>query len=148
MTIYLGADHRGFKLRERIKKQLADGGYDVVDLGNAALDPNDDYPDYAKAVAEKVAEHPGNDRGIVICGSGIGVDIAANKFRGIRCAFAMSVAQIAAARNDDDANMLALAADFLNEAAALLMVAKFLESPFNGDERYERRIKKISSFEK
>lgn len=148
MTIYLGSDHRGFDLRELIKKRLMDGGYSVVDVGDIHADPNDDYPDFAKAVAEKVAEHPSGDRGIVVCGSGVGVDIAANKFHGIRSALAMSVAQITAARNDEDVNVLALAADFLDEAMAFAIVEKFLQTPFAGDERYQRRIDKLSTFEK
>jgi len=148
MTVYLGADHRGFNLREHIKKQLISAGYGVVDVGNTTADPNDDYPDFAKAVAEKVAEHPSEDRGIVICGSGIGVDVVANKFRGIRSALAMSPVQIKTGRNDDDVNVLALAADFLDEATASAIVEEFLQAPFAAQERYKRRIEKISHLEK
>ena len=148
MTVYLGADHRGFNLREYIKKKLLDSGCDVVDRGDGTADPNDDYPDFAKAVAEKVAEHPADDRGIVICGAGFGVDIAANKFRGVRSALALSPAHVKAGRNDDDVNVLALAADFLDEATAWAIVEKFLATPFAAEERYKRRIAKISQFEK
>lgn len=148
MTVYLGADHRGFNLREYIKKKLLSEGYGVVDVGNATTDPNDDYPDFAKAVAEKVAEHPADDRGIIICGSGIGVDVAANKFPGIRSALALSPAHIKAGRNEDDVNVVALGADFIDEAAAYAIVKAFLETPFAGDERYKRRIAKIAQFEK
>jgi ribose 5-phosphate isomerase B len=148
MTVYLGADHRGFNLREYIKKKLIAAGYGVVDLGNNAADPEDDFTDFAKAVSEKVGENPSQDRGIVICGSGFGVDIAANKFHGIRAALAMSVVHIAAGRKDDDVNVLALAADFMDEGTAYTIVEKFLEMPFSGEEKYKRRIEKISSFEK
>jgi len=148
MTVYLGADHRGFNLREFIKKQLLSAGYSVVDVGNTTADPDDDFPDFAKAVAEKVAEHPAEDRGIVICGSGFGVDIVANKFRGVRSALAMSPVHVTAGRNDDNVNVLALAADFLDESTASAIVEKFLETPFADKEKYNRRIGKVSQLEK
>jgi len=148
MTVYLGADHRGFNLREYIKKKLLGSGYEVVDMGNTTADPNDDYPDFAKAVAEKVSEHPADDRGIVICGSGIGVDVVANKFRGVRSALAISPVHVKTGRNDDDVNVLALAADFLDEAMASAIVEEFLQAPFAAQERYKRRIDKISRLEK
>jgi ribose 5-phosphate isomerase B len=148
MTIYLGADHRGFNLREYLKKKLVGEGYEVVDMGNTSADPNDDYPVFAKAVAEKVAEHPAEDRGIVICGSGTGVDIVANKFKGIRSALATSPVHIGIARHDDDVNVLALPADFLDEVAASAIVEKFLETQFAGDEKYKRRIDEISGLER
>ena len=147
MTIFLGADHRGFNLREHVKKQLVSGGYDFVDMGNTNADPADDFPDFAKAVAAKVSERPAERRGIVICGSGVGADITANKFRGIRSALAASVTQIAAARHDDDVNVLALAADFLDDVTAAAIVEKFLQAPFGGDERFKRRIEKIAQCE-
>ena len=92
MIIYLGADHGGFALKEKLKQMLGDEGYDIIDLGAMSHMPDDDYPDYARAVAEAVGKNPGpdGDRGIVICRSGFGVDIAANKFRGVRAALPMS----------------------------------------------------------
>jgi len=143
MTIYLGADHRGFKLREHLKRSLVDAGYTVVDLGNTVLDASDDYPDFARAVAVKVAELPTENRGIVICGSGVGMDIVSNKTPGIRAAYGMSPVEVQAARKDDDVNVLALAADFTDEAAAFAMTKAFLETPFDGEERHQRRIDKI-----
>ena len=89
--IYLGADHRGFRLKEEIKKFLAEKNYQFEDMGNLAYDPNDDYTDFAKLVAKKVSEKPEENKGILICGSGVGVDIVANKFKGVRSALADDV---------------------------------------------------------
>lgn len=154
MTIYLGADHRGFALKEKIKQMLQGDAYDVVDLGAPSLMPDDDYPDYAKAVGEAIAKNFGKvrvgddgDCGIVVCGSGFGADIAANKMAGI-LALPMSPDHAYVARHDDDANVLALAADFLDEAAAEKIVKTFLSTPFAHDEeRYRRRLDKIAKLE-
>ncbi|HVM76687.1 MAG TPA: RpiB/LacA/LacB family sugar-phosphate isomerase [Candidatus Paceibacterota bacterium] len=145
MTIYLGADHRGFALKEHVKKMLHDEHRTVIDLGNAHYDANDDYPDFAKAVAEEVAKDPEGDRGIVICGSGAGVDIAANKIKGIRAVLAMSPHHVEAARHDDDVNVLALAADFVKEPDAMAIVDEFLKTEFDREEKYVRRVKKIEA---
>jgi len=153
MTIYLGADHRGFPLKETLKQMLVNDGYDVVDCGATAPVPDDDYPDYAHAVAEAVGKNPGagsesGDRGILVCGSGVGIDIAANKFHGIRSALTAFPDQIYAARHDDDVNVLALAADFTDAETAKKLVKVFLSTPFaSNEERYRRRIEKISEFE-
>lgn len=145
--IYLGADHRGFELKEKMKYWLLDWGYEYEDLGASAIDPKDDYPDYARAVAEKVvggAEH----RGIVICGSGIGVAIAANKVVGARAGTAASYEQVAAAVNDEDLNILAIASDFLNEAEVKEIIQSFLKTKFSQAERHIRRLNKIKDLEK
>ncbi len=149
MTIYLGADHRGFALKEKLKQMLVDEAYDVVDCGATAYMPDDDYPDFAAAVAEAVGKNPGDqgDRGILMCGSGFGVDIVANKFSGIRAVLPMSPDHAYQARHDDDANVLALAANFIDEATAQKIVKIFLSTPFAHEERYRRRIDKISRLE-
>jgi ribose 5-phosphate isomerase B len=151
MTIYLGADHRGFALKEKLKQILVDEAYDVVDCGAATLVPDDDYPDFAGAVAAAVAKNPGDgsdgDRGIVVCGSGFGVDITANKFVGVRAALPMSPDHAYVARHDDGANVLALAADFINEETAQKIMKTFLSTPFDREERYRRRIEKIAKLE-
>src|SRR5579862_7087535 len=134
MTLYLGADHRGFALKEKLKQKLVDEGYTVTDCGAASLIPDDDYPDYARTVAEAVGKNPGDagdgDRGILVCGSGVGIDIAANKIENIRCALATFPDQIYAARHDDNVNVLALPADFVDEETAGKIVALFLSTPF------------------
>lgn len=148
MIIYIAADHRGFYLKESLKAALKKDGYDAIDVGNPQSAPDDDYPDFAAAVAEKVSGTNGEVRGIVICGSGFGVDIVANKFKGVRSALGMSPEQIRVGRNDDDVNVLSLAADFITPEAALEVTHMFLATPFKAEDRYMRRLEKISAIEK
>ncbi|MBI5079456.1 RpiB/LacA/LacB family sugar-phosphate isomerase [Candidatus Wolfebacteria bacterium] len=148
MLIYIGADHRGFKLKESLKNFLSAANYQAVDLGNDHYDENDDYPDFAAKVAEKIdGDASGESRGIVICGSGAGVSIVANKFKGARCVTAISPEQAAATRKDEDTNILALAADFLSEEVAKNIAKIWLETPFSGEERHKRRLAKIKEIE-
>lgn len=143
MIIYIGADHRGFKLKGTLTRFLEESGYTVGDLGNAQYAEGDDYPDFAKLVAQKVGADALNSRGIVICGSGAGVDIVANKFPNVRSALGFNPDQVMEARSADDVNVLALAADFLEEDAAKKIVSVWLQTPFSGEERHKRRIEKI-----
>lgn len=145
-NLYIGADHRGFQLKEQLKPWLVAQGYQVMDEGNHQLDPSDDYPDFALRVAEQVAAQP-QARGIVVCGSGIGVSVAANKVRGVRASVATSPEEVAAGRRDDDLNILALSADFISEAHAQAMITAFLETPYAGEERHARRLAKITAYE-
>ncbi len=147
MTIYLGADHRGFNLKEFLKKTLTSDAYDVVDMGAEQLVKDDDFVDYASAVAQKVAAAPLDARGIVICGSGFGVDIVANKYDGVRAGLAMTPDHAYQGRHDDDVNVLALAADFVDEEAALKIAKLFLSTPFAKEEKYARRLAKIAKIE-
>lgn len=147
MTIYLGADHGGFNLKERLKGVLKDQGYDVVDMGATARVVDDDYPDYAAPVAQKVSQDPSGSRGVVICRSGFGVDIVANKFDGVRAALASSPDHIYQGRHDDDVNVLAIAADFMDEETAEKTLKVFLTTPFAKEEKYSRRLKKIAKIE-
>lgn len=148
VIVYLGADHRGFRLKEVIKEFLKSRSYsDVIDLGNFKYEDNDDYPDFASAVAREVGKDPETRRGILICGSGVGVDVVANKFSHIRSALAISPEQVKSARNDDDVNVLSLASDFTSEEDAKNIVDVFLSTPFSGAERYVRRIQKIVQVE-
>lgn len=145
-TVIIGADHRGFQLKETLKPWLESQGYQVIDCGNKVLDPQDDYPDFAIAVAEKVATEPSH-KGIVVCGSGIGVSIAANKVNGIRASVATSPAEVTKGRQDDDLNVLALSADFINQTQAQDVIRAFLETPYTADERHVRRLAKITDYE-
>ena len=106
--IYLGTDHRGFKLKEKIKEWLSEWGHEFEDLGNTVYDKGDDYPDFASAVARKVTENPRENRGILLCGSGVGMDIAANKFKGVRSALVWSDDEelVKHSRLDDGTNVL------------------------------------------
>lgn len=147
MLIYIGADHRGFKLKESLKKFLQKKGDKVIDCGNEKYDESDDYPDFAAEVAEKVSENPAVNRGIVLCGSGEGAEIVANKFKGVRAGLVDSKEQAYASRNDDDTNVLALAADYLKEKQAKEILNVWLTTPFSEAERHKRRIGKINSLE-
>lgn len=135
--IYIGADHKGFELKEKLKEFFDELSFEYEDLGAFTQDPGDDFPVFASKVAKSILDQ--EDRGIVICGSGVGVDEVANKFPGIRCGLAINKTQIQAARHDDDINVLALAADFTNEDDAKDIVKIFLDTEASGEERYKRR---------
>lgn len=146
MKLYLGADHRGFELKEHLKVWLEEEGYSVVDCGNTNYDPEDDFPDFALAVAEKVQQDP-ESRGIVICGSGVGVNIAANKVKGIRASTGINVDEVRHARQHDDLNVLAISAEYSDFEQTQQMIAMFLTTPFKSEERYLRRLDKIRAYE-
>jgi ribose 5-phosphate isomerase B len=145
--IYIGADHRGFELKAKINRWLTGRGYDFEDMGAYEYDRNDDYTDFAFAVAQKVAENPEKHWGIVICGSGVGGEVAANKVRGVRAGLGYESDQVNAARKDDNINVLTLAADNVDEVRALVLVEQFLDTEFVMSDRYLRRIEKIKRYE-
>lgn len=147
MLIYIGADHQGFQLKDALKKFLKERGYEVIDVGNDKYDENDDYPDFAALVARQVAQDVFTRRGILICGSGAGVDITANKFKDIRSVLAANPDQAYLSRKDDDTNVLSLAAEFTSEEIAKKITSVWLSTPFSGGERYKRRIEKIRDLE-
>ncbi len=147
ITIYIGAAHRGFARKEHIKTWLVRNGYHVVDCGASVYDADDDYPDYAQAVARRVAIDT-NARGIVICGSGVGVCIAANKIDGIRAGLALSPAHVRDATQHDHLNMLCLSADYMTDDEANACVRAFLETCYSQEERHVRRVKKITKTHK
>lgn len=142
--IYLGSDHRGFELKEKIKDWLKEWSYQYEDMGPFEYNKDDDYPDFAKAVADKVVL---GGRGIIICGSGIGIAVAANKVKGVRAGTAMESDQIKAAVHDEDINVLALPADFLSEDKIKDIVKSFIEAKFGNEDRYNRRLDKIKQLE-
>jgi ribose 5-phosphate isomerase B len=146
--IFLGADHRGYELKEKLKEFLGELGHDYEDVGALEYDKDDDYADYASKAAERVARNPETDRGVLICRNGVGMDIAANKFKNVRSVLGFDAEQVRLARNDDDANILALPGDFVSEKKAKDIVEMFLETPFDGHERFVRRIEKIKELEK
>jgi len=143
MTIYIGADHRGFHLKEKIVVWLREEGNEVQDCGDTEYDENDDFPDFSFAVADKVV-HDSGSRGIVICGSGGGVTIAANKVKGIRCTAAVHVADVKHNRMSNDINVLSLSADFTDFDEAKELVNAFLLVEFEAVERHNRRLNKIA----
>ncbi len=147
VIIYFGADHRGFNLKEYLKELVKEQAFEVVDMGNKVYDEKDDYPDFAAAVVKKVSADPEGSKGILMCGSGTGMDIAANKFSRVRSVLALSGDQVYDARHDDDVNVLTFAADFVSNEDAAKITKVFLETPFSGEERHRRRLEKISDIE-
>ncbi len=147
MLIYIAADHRGFALKEHLKNFLRESGYSVTDLGNEKLDENDDYPDFAAEVGKRVSQEFETARGIVVCASGVGVDIVVNKFPRVRSVLAATSDQAYDSRNDDDTNVLALGAEYLDLATAKKILITWLETPFGDEPRFRRRIEKISRLE-
>lgn len=141
--IYLGADHRGYNLKEDIKKFLAESGQSFEDMGNFKHDPNDDYTDFAKLVAGKISQNPEADKGILICGSGVGVDIVANKFHGVRSALADDIVTAKQSREHDDTNVLSLPSDEVDFEMAKKIIGIWLATPFSNGEKYKRRIDKM-----
>ena len=145
--VYIASDHRGFDLKNRLKQLLEREGYEVVDLGADELVPGDDYPDYVAKLAPAVQKDLKKNKGILLCGSGVGVCVAANKYKGIRAALVWDEEIARQSRNDDDANVLCLHADSLPPEAAEKIAVTFLNTPFSGADRHIRRLKKISEIE-
>ena len=147
-TLYIAADHGGYDLKQTLVSELKSlDGLKVVDLGANKLDTDDDYPDYAAKLAKQVVKDAGA-LGILLCGSGHGVCIAANKMPGIRAAAGYSIEAAELARRDDDVNVLCLAGRIVTPEYALAIVNKFLNTTFRTDsDRYARRIKKITALE-
>jgi len=145
LKVAIGSDHRGFRLKERIKKFLLSSGYEVVDLGTEG-EESVDYPDFAFPVAERVARGE-VDRGILVCGSGIGMSIAANKVRGVRASLCRTVDDAVMTRRHNDSNVLALSEKSTDDPAIEELVGRWLETPFDGG-RHKRRIDKIAEYEK
>ena len=144
--IYIGSDHAGFKLKQKLNGWLKKNKINYQDLGNLKYDKNDDYPDYAAKVAKRVVEE--KTKGILICGSAQGVCIAANKIRGARAVVPFSVKEAQLARNDEDANIICLSGWFFVGRKAKLMIKKFLNTPFSKAKRHRRRLNKIKMLEK
>jgi ribose 5-phosphate isomerase B len=139
--IYVGADHAGFALKQKLVGALQQLGYDPVDVGPKTLDPQDDYPDFAKPVAEAVSEGK-VARGVLTCGTGLGMGYAANRFPHVRAAVAWSPEVAELSRKHNDANILVLPSRFVSEDEGLAILKKWLDTPFEGG-RHQRRVDKI-----
>lgn len=146
MNVYIGSDHRGFSLKERIIKWLFENSYTMEDLGADLYDKGDNYTKYASEVASIVSKD-NTGLGILLCGSGVGVNVVANKFDGVRASVGKSKAQVKAGRKDDDMNILVIAADFTKKKEAIDMVETFLKTKFTGKERHKKRLFEISKIE-
>jgi len=145
-TVVIGADHRGFKLKEFLKEELREKGFNIVDMGSEKYEKGDDYVEIGLEVAERVALK--RIRGILICGSGIGMSIVANKVKGVRAALVMSEKQARMSREHNDANILCLSADFVSQEDNLEISKIFLKSLFSSEERHLNRIKLIKKYER
>ena len=146
-TVALGADHAGFELKTILLTWLRHQGYEVQDMGASTFNAEDDYPDFTAAVAHMVAS--GNaQRGLVICGSGVGASIAANKIPGVRASICHDIYSAGQGVEHDDMNVVCLGARVIQESLAKDLVTAFLTSKFSGEERHQRRVNKILDLEK
>ena len=145
MKVALGADHAGFELKEKVKKYLQSKGVEIIDLGTESTE-SVDYPDFAIQVAQLVSQKM-VDWGVLVCKSGIGMSIVANKVAGVRAALCHTVEDTKLARGHNDANLLALSGAFTTEAEAKKIVDAWMETEFEGG-RHERRVTKILDLEK
>lgn len=145
--IYLAADHRGFALKEKIKQWLTVWGYAYEDCGAFMLDEQDDYPDFMHTAAQKVSADPANSRAVILGGGGQGEAMVANRHKGVRAAvfYGGPDKVLMLSREHNNANVLALGAFFVDEAAVEHALKFWLDTPFSGDDRHVRRIKKIDN---
>lgn len=150
MQIYLGSDHGGFELKEKFKQYLftQQPSLDVKDCGALLLEPSDDYPPIAWQVAQKVAKQNNNALGILFCRSGAGMAIVANKVRGIRAVELFDQELAAQAKSHNQANVLTFSGEKLTLMQAVVLFEIFMKTPFDQDERHQRRLEQINNYEK
>jgi len=142
MKIYLGSDHNGFHMKEKVFAYLAKHGYDVEDVGDETLDPDDDFPQFAQAAALQVlGDQEGESRAILLCGGGQGMAMAANRFKGIRASVVWDAFEAKMTRNDNDSNVLALPSRVLEDEEGTWqgIIETWLSTPFAGAVRFKRR---------
>ncbi len=146
MRIALGADHAGYALKAPIAELLKSLGHEVVDVGAYSMDPSDDYPDFAMALADAVASGEA-ERGVMVCGSGVGASVAANKVAGVRAAVCHDTYSAHQGVEHDDMNVLCLGARIVGQEVARELVTAFLSARFTGEERHQRRLDKVLDIE-
>lgn len=147
MKISLAADHNGFDLKKEISDQLENEGHEVIDVGPHSHDPLDDYPDYAKKLADSVSRGE-SLRGIMICGSGVGASVASNKVKGIRAAVCHDIYSAHQGVEHDDMNVLCLGSRIVGGEVARELVKAFITAEYTGEERHQRRLDKVLDMEK
>ena len=147
MSVALGADHAGYEMKASLLLWLREQGYDVVDVGAYSLDPLDDYPDFSQAVAESVASGR-TQRGIIVCGSGVGGSITANKVPSVRASICHDTYSAGQGVEHDDMNVLCLGARVIGEVLARRLVISFLTAHFIDEEKYRRRLDKVIALER
>jgi ribose 5-phosphate isomerase B len=147
MKVAVGADHAGFPLKEKMIETIREAGHQVIDCGADRIIPGDDYPDYAERVAVAIRDGQA-DRGVLICGSGVGASVAANKFAGIRAALCHDTFSAHQGVEDDSMNVLCLGARVVGPSLAEELVSAFLRARFSNAERHARRLAKVIGFER
>ena len=144
MKIFIGADHNGFEYKQQLSEALKLAGHEVIDEGDLTINPDDDFPQFAsKVVTELLASQDPEAKGVLVCGSGQGMCMAANRFKGIRAALCWNQNEARSARNDDDANVLCLSSKYTSLDEAGSIMATFLSTPFAGAPRFTRRIEQL-----
>ena len=147
MRVGIGSDHGGFLLKEQVAEQLRGAGYEVFDFGAHQLTEGDDYPDYIIPLAKAVASGE-VDRGVALCGSGVGASIAANKVAGVRAGLIHDVFSAHQGVEDDDMNVFSLGGQVIGPALAWELIETFLNASFSGAERHQRRVNKVRALER
>jgi ribose 5-phosphate isomerase B len=147
MKVAFAADHAGWSLRDRVMREITAQGHEIVDTGSAIMEPGDDYPDVAESVGRAVQAGRA-ERGVVVCGSGVGAAVASNKLTGIRACLCHDSFSARQGVEDDDMNVLCLGARVIGEELAAELVRDFLSARFSGLERHARRVEKIAALER
>ena len=145
--LYIGSDHGGYNLKEDLKKFLEKERIHFIDVGPKRADPGDDYPEFGAKVAKEVSRDPQSNKGILLCRSGHGVSIVANKFKNVRAALCWNEKVAKASRNDDDSNILCLPSDYISPESAEDITKVWLDTPFSDEDRHQRRIREIKALE-
>ena len=147
MRIVIAADHNGFDLKNEIATILRSEGYEVTDVGPTSHDPIDDYPDYAKPLASSISQGE-SEKGIMVCGSGVGASVAANKVKGVRAAVCHDIYSAHQGVEHDDMNVLCLGSKIVGSELARELVKAFTTAVYTGDDRHQRRLNKVLEMEK
>lgn len=146
MKVVIGSDHGGFEMKQQLVQWLKENSIDIEDLGNSTYDAKDDYPVFASAVSKKISNKEA-DKGIILCGSGVGANIAANKFKGVRASVCHDIYSAKQGVEHDDMNVLCLGARIIGIALAKELVWGFINTNFSNEERHIRRLQKVLGFE-
>jgi len=147
VKIVIASDHGGFELKQKLYSWLSENGYNIKDLGNRNFDPKDDYPDFAASVAEEISSGKA-DRGIILCGSGVGACITANKFKNVRASVCHDTYSAHQGVEHDSMNVICIGARIIGENLAKEIVEAFIKAEFQKEERFIRRLEKLNQFDK
>ncbi len=147
MKIVIAADHGGYELKNKLFSWLKNNNYDAVDLGNSKYDPGDDYPDFAASAAQQISEGKAG-KGIILCGSGVGACITANKFKNVRASVCHDTYSAHQGVEHDNMNVVCIGARIIGENLAIEIVKAFVEANFINEERFLRRLDKLNKYDK